>query len=534
MSLTSNLYDYMNVRNFIFGNVRKGKKAWNDLTKTNEAACVEILRVLIHAESTKVTLKTFFDDAKVIEKLTQSDDVTEYVLNYSIVYEALYDAMVFGNDHDALDTLTKDTVYWEFMFPKIEDRWAALVLSDEKACVEMLKTLAHVESNAVTLQTFFDDANVISKLPLSADVTTLVLDYETVLEALYDAMVHGMDRNALNELTKHKTYWTPIFTKIKERWDDLCTTDEVDCVAILNTLADAGSDATTFRGIFENADAVGKLIANSTVQQLIVGHTALTDLLYDVAVFGDDFNVLAALTENAAYWNPIISKIQTGFSTFDWNTLSTTISKAAAVKPTSFEASLSGLTRKITIDDVIYTYRVIGFGHDEDANDNKIGFTFQCTNVISEQPMSSVDTEGNGYAVTELRTWLTETLYETFPDDVKAVMVAAKKPYSTYVDNTVVDEGGYVADKIWIASMKEVDISNSSYGREGTAYYFWDKSSTSYLRMLNMSNTRTSWWVRSVYSGLNYFAFVRVSSSSATITYNTADISYGVVPCFCV
>lgn len=79
MALSGELYDYMNVRNFAFGNARKGRAALNSLAVANEAAYCEVLKVLAGIDSSQSTMAALLNDAESIKAIALSGDAAKCV-----------------------------------------------------------------------------------------------------------------------------------------------------------------------------------------------------------------------------------------------------------------------------------------------------------------------------------------------------------------------------------------------------------------------------------------------------------------------
>ena len=102
MALSGELYDYMNVRNFAFGNARKGRAALNSLAVANEAAYCEVLKVLAGIDSSQSTMAALLNDAESIKAIALSRDAAKCVAVTGRAFDVIsaegsaYRAMVAG------------------------------------------------------------------------------------------------------------------------------------------------------------------------------------------------------------------------------------------------------------------------------------------------------------------------------------------------------------------------------------------------------------------------------------------------------
>lgn len=195
-----------------------------------------------------------------------------------------------------------------------------------------------------------------------------------------------------------------------------------------------------------------------------------------------------------------------------------------------------GDTKLLTLNDTYHTQvymQIAAFDADTMSNDSKAKITWLCKNIYTTHGMSATNRTTGGWADTEMRSWLSETVLPYIPSEVSGNIVEVKK--SSWDYNTSAEIS--TVDKLWIPSMQEVNLNNynGAHRETGGVTYtglFPSTNSNKARVKYNFSSTNGaySWWLRSSYSSSN---FVYVQSTGAA--YNGFAGSYdGVVFGFCM
>jgi hypothetical protein len=162
-----------------------------------------------------------------------------------------------------------------------------------------------------------------------------------------------------------------------------------------------------------------------------------------------------------------------------------------------------------TTDGKTYTAQIIGFNHDDlTSGSGKAGISFLMTNATAEtyaMTTKGYDSTGRGgcWEHSNLRTITNNTIYGSFPDELKAAIKTVKK-LSRQSFGPVVREKIATNDNCWILSVGEVDDSNYLY-EDGTEYQFLQEhpsvlvcSSACWLRSGSSSNSN---YMTKIYAG---------------------------------
>lgn len=194
----------------------------------------------------------------------------------------------------------------------------------------------------------------------------------------------------------------------------------------------------------------------------------------------------------------------------------------------------SGKTKSVTLSNgTTLDFRIVGMNHDRRASGKKLGLTWGCVgSLMSSARMydSSYTATGANWAESSLHGTLSKNGYTAslFPEDLRAVIVPAKKDYSFY-DKSIATS----LDYMWIPSTVELGYSGSSlwnnaggYPGETYAYYAmggaWPNANATYI------------WTRDRYfsSGSGYF--YAADPRSKGVTYAGAQTTYSVSPMFAI
>ena len=128
-----------------------------------------------------------------------------------------------------------------------------------------------------------------------------------------------------------------------------------------------------------------------------------------------------------------------------------------------------------------------------------------------------------GWEKSEMRTYLSETVYPLIQSDVRSHIIEMTK-YSYAHDTTGSGSAGHAtADKIWIPSRGEV--ANTAYDGSNEKYNTLFPDQASRVKTKVGASSAAFWWLRSS-GGTTNFYYV---NSSGSVTLSNAYASYGVV-----
>jgi hypothetical protein len=228
----------------------------------------------------------------------------------------------------------------------------------------------------------------------------------------------------------------------------------------------------------------------------------------------------------------IVDKTKYPLSVFDsladysWSTILTNPDYATsyAVKDTKTMELTDGT--KIKMD-------LAAFNTDVKAdNSGTAKMTWICHGIPTTHRMNATAVTTDGWAGSEMRSWLISDILSKIPTEIKSHIVPVKKSYRSKSPN---DETLWSDDEIWILSYKEVGFTNASYVESDGVTYpdLFTSGTTSAANSTrikyNASGSAGYWWLRSALSTTS-FRFVSNIGNGSSSYANGAD---GVVFGFC-
>lgn len=207
-----------------------------------------------------------------------------------------------------------------------------------------------------------------------------------------------------------------------------------------------------------------------------------------------------------------------------------------------------------TIDGTLKSFRIIGFDHDylassdsrySDSSYNQdayadgkryAGITFQSMDAENGR-MNTSATNVGGWESCLMRVNAMPTVYESFTDDMKAVIRTVNKRTAVFIrmasDDVMVD----CADKVFILAAKEQFGSNTVAppieSEELSQYEYYvdgnpllqDETRPEWLRSTHRANTCADH---------EHFLYIGKSDNSVAVRFTNANIYYDYYPAFCV
>lgn len=151
----------------------------------------------------------------------------------------------------------------------------------------------------------------------------------------------------------------------------------------------------------------------------------------------------------------------------------------------------------------------------------------------TSRQMNSSNTNAGGWAECAMRTYLNSTLYNQFPEDLKAVIseVSVASSIGSSDEITTSDNKLFLASEYEIFGSKSGSVG-ASEGSPQYGYWALHNSNAARVKVKVNSDTAQIWWLRSPYSGnSNYFCFVYSNGFAGNYIANG---SYAVCPCFAI
>ena len=178
----------------------------------------------------------------------------------------------------------------------------------------------------------------------------------------------------------------------------------------------------------------------------------------------------------------------------------------------------------------VITLQIIGFNHDNLSGvaSGKAPITFGFKNCMNTaQKMNQTNTNVGGYSGCALYATINNAIYNSLPDDLRAVMKNVSKLTSAGDQSATIVT---TQEKLFLLS--EVEIFGSiTYARsgEGTQYAFFTNGGA---RVKTIAGVASYWWERSPF-GSNAEIFCAVTSLGA-VGLNSAGNQKGVALGLCV
>ena len=179
-----------------------------------------------------------------------------------------------------------------------------------------------------------------------------------------------------------------------------------------------------------------------------------------------------------------------------------------------------------SLGDIKYMYlngtpmpmQIVAF--DEDTS--KISWV--CKSILDTHNMNPTGDTTGGWASSNMRAWLRETIYPMIDSTIRNRIVAVTKNYYDAKTSSRLT----ISDTVWIPSEYEI-FGTTSYENSGTLYTGVFTDATSRIKKYGLNGSAGGWWLRSACSGANF----RGVYNSGNAYYGSANNAYGVVLGFC-
>ena len=177
-----------------------------------------------------------------------------------------------------------------------------------------------------------------------------------------------------------------------------------------------------------------------------------------------------------------------------------------------------GDTKYLIVGGTYVLMQIIAFDRDILSSDHTstAKITWLAKSLSFHFPMNFEAVTEGGWADCECRKFLSDTIYEQIPENVRNRILAVDK---TYIATSSSSSTATVSDKLWIPSIREL-YGSSPYENAGVDYTdFFTSSSISSIRIKHnglLTNSATFWWLRSVASSMNFYCVSNGGGFSTT------------------
>jgi hypothetical protein len=186
-----------------------------------------------------------------------------------------------------------------------------------------------------------------------------------------------------------------------------------------------------------------------------------------------------------------------------------------------------GDTKLLSINGNNVYMQLVAFNKDTLAsNGNTVATTWIAKGFAETRKMNATAVTTNGWAETEMRTWLRETILPTIDSTVRSAIKEVTKTYYDYTSSSTLS----IADTIWIPSLYEMGFTTSPVESSGVKYDDIFSSSASRIKYNTVNKTAAAWWLRSADDTM-YFRNITSNGSKGG---GSANGKYGVVVGFCI
>lgn len=176
---------------------------------------------------------------------------------------------------------------------------------------------------------------------------------------------------------------------------------------------------------------------------------------------------------------------------------------------------------------------IIGHNHDYLVNKSgKSPLTFFCTDVPPIKRRMNDSSIGNigGWETSEMREFLNDELFNSLPDELKAVIEPVNKLSDGGTNNQTLVT---TVDKCWLASFDEVGLTATEHFSQpqgqGTLYddIFVKGNNSSRIKYVTDTSTKAGWWTRSTNGGSNFVQVTSMGTAYGYFPYTALYVAFG-------
>ena len=228
------------------------------------------------------------------------------------------------------------------------------------------------------------------------------------------------------------------------------------------------------------------------------------------------------------------------FGTDDWETI------VGAIRSGNTSAYHVGDTKEIDLGDYgVHTVRIANMSTPSECNQANFsqtacGFVLEFANIITKmRHRDYYSSEGMQWNQSEIRTFLNNDLYNSFPPSLKEGIISTYVLFSASRDESPQNYVGNTTDYLYLLNSVEVLGVRKEYmplnkTRQLDYYASIPVNSTSTSGAIKTSNgTPYYWWLRSAYQMTRPSGLVIETDGSIDLeSGNRIDLAYGVSPAF--
>lgn len=158
-----------------------------------------------------------------------------------------------------------------------------------------------------------------------------------------------------------------------------------------------------------------------------------------------------------------------------------------------------GDTKNIVVSGETITMQIIGFNHDTLTSGGAAKITFGMKDLMANTRQFNRDDEAvGGYSTSQIHSYVDNTVYNSFPSDLRSVIKPVNKKVNSGYPNWDVST---VAMNVFLFSMCEiytVGTGNAHWSvrgdGSGSRYAHFSSNSTRIKRLANGSGNANTWW----------------------------------------
>ena len=290
---------------------------------------------------------------------------------------------------------------------------------------------------------------------------------------------------------------------------------------------------------YQKVDEFGAVIPETGIKRLSTSLQLPLEIgtnNFIITVKGEDgrttneFNL--SITVNSAVAQPV------SFSTDSWETIQ------KAVQDNNTSLYNVGDTRTIELGNDLGTHKLRLANKTActtETSTTGCGFVIEFADIISEQQMNTTSTSVGGYPASAMYSYVTETVYNALPSELKAVMqdttvVSSHGSNTSNPNNSEIDaNNNFITrnQKIYLLDRQEVLGDNSSYNTAASTTRqldYYSANNTNSARIKKYQGSNFPWWLRSASS--NYDSSFNIVYSNGSGDGYNAYYSCWVSPAF--
>lgn len=235
--------------------------------------------------------------------------------------------------------------------------------------------------------------------------------------------------------------------------------------------------------------------------------------------------------KSATNWSTYASQIYSinDYPVTDFSTISDSWADIiAAVNNGTYKTKYNiGDTKLLSVNGKDVYMQLVAFEKDTLANGGGTAATTWIAKGVAEtHRMNATAVTTNGWAETEMRSWLRETVLPTIDSTVRSAIKEVTKTYYDYTSSSTLS----IADTIWIPSYYEMGFTLAPIESSGVKYDDIFTTDASRIKYDTSTATKANWWLRTAYNNSTF----RIIPSNGYTGSVSATRRNGVVVGFCI